>query len=61
MTEEMLSTDPQERFQDILKAAKYRERLSRMAITGSTALTVDFEELLALDSALAENIFPERC
>ncbi len=48
--------DPQERFQILLKSDKYRERISRMAIAGSTSLIVDFEELLATDSALAENI-----
>ena len=56
MTEEILVADPQERFQDFLKADKYRERISRMAIAGSTSLTVDFEELLTTDSALAENL-----
>jgi replicative DNA helicase Mcm len=55
LTEEMLA-DPQERFQDFLKSDKYRERLSRMAVAGDTSLTVDFEELLALDAALAESI-----
>jgi len=53
---EMLVADPQERFQDFLKSDKYRERISRMAIAGSTSLIIDFEELLAADSALAENI-----
>jgi len=56
LTEEMLVADPQERFQDFLKSDKYRERISRMAIAGSTSLILDFEELLATDSALAENI-----
>ncbi|KPV64382.1 MAG: Minichromosome maintenance protein MCM [Candidatus Bathyarchaeota archaeon BA2] len=53
---EMLVADPQERFQDFLKSDKYRERISRMAIAGSTSLIVDFEELLATDSALAESM-----
>jgi len=52
----MLVADPQERFQDFLKSDKYRERISRMAIAGSTSLTVDFEEILATDSALAESV-----
>jgi len=55
LTEEMLA-DPQERFQDFLKSDKYRERLSRMAVAGSTSLIVDFEELLAADAALAESV-----
>ncbi len=56
MTEEIVAADPQERLQDFLKSDKYRERLSRMAISGSTSLMVDFEELLATETALAENI-----
>ena len=56
MTEEIVAADPQERLQDFLKSDKYRERLSRMAIAGNTSLTIDFEELLAVETALAENI-----
>jgi len=56
LTNEMLTTDPQERFQDILTSDKYRQRISEMAITGKTSLTVDFEDLMATDSALAENV-----
>ncbi|MCW4002011.1 MAG: minichromosome maintenance protein MCM, partial [Candidatus Bathyarchaeota archaeon] len=59
MTEEIVATDPQERLQDFLKSDKYRERLSRMAITGSTSLIIDFEELLALETTLAENILED--
>ncbi len=53
---EMLATDPQERFQDILTSDKYRQRISEMAITGKTSLIVDFEDLMETDSALAENV-----
>ena len=56
MTEEISLADPQERFQDFLKSEKYRQRISQMAITGSTSLILDFEDLLATDSALAESI-----
>jgi replicative DNA helicase Mcm len=56
LTDEMLTTDPQERFQDILTSDKYRQRISEMAIAGKTSLIVDFEDLLATDSALAENV-----
>jgi len=55
LTNEMLTADPQERFQDILTSDKYRQRISEMAIAGKTSLIVDFEDLLATDSALAEN------
>jgi replicative DNA helicase Mcm len=56
LTEEIVAADPEERLQDFLKSDKYRERLSRMAIAGSTSLIADFEELLAVETALAENI-----
>ena len=56
MTNEILTTDPQERFQDILTSDKYRQRISEMAIAGKTSLIVDFEDLLATDSAIAENV-----
>jgi replicative DNA helicase Mcm len=59
LTEEIVAADPQERLQDFLKSDKYRERLSRMAIAGSTSLIVDFEELLTLETELAENILED--
>ncbi len=55
MTEELIA-DPQERFQDFLRSEKYRRRISQLPITGSTSLIVDFEDLLATDPELAENI-----
>ncbi len=55
MTEvEVAAAGPQERFQDFLKSDKYRQRFSQMAISESTSLIVDFEDLLITDSALAE-------
>jgi replicative DNA helicase Mcm len=56
LTEEIVVADPQERLQDFLKSDKYRERISRMATAGSTSLVADFEELLAVETALAESI-----
>jgi replicative DNA helicase Mcm len=56
LTEEILVGGPQERFQDFLKSTKYRERISQMAIAGKTSVMVDFEDLIAVDSALAEDI-----
>jgi len=56
MTEEVSVADPQERFQDFFKSDKYRQRFSEMAITSKTSLVVDFEDLLATDSALAEGV-----
>jgi len=56
MTEETITTDPQQRFQDFLKSEKYRKRISQMAISGVTSLTVDIEDLLTADSDFAENL-----
>ncbi len=53
---EEVEIDPQQRFEDFLKQDKYRERLSKMAITNSTSLVVDFEHLMVFDMALAENL-----
>jgi len=54
--EEIVVSGPQERFQDFLKSEKNRERISQMAVTGKTSLIVDFDDLLAFDSALAQSI-----
>jgi len=51
---EVAAAGPQERFQDFLKSDKYRQRFSQMAISDSTSLIADFEDLLITDSALAE-------
>jgi len=56
LTEEALVADPQERFQDFFRSDKYRQRFSEMAIVSKTSLVVDFEDLLATDSALAESV-----
>ena len=56
MVEEIEVGDPQERFQNFLKTEDYRQRLSQMAMTGKTSLTVNFEDLLAFDQALAEEL-----
>jgi len=56
MTEETVSADPQLRFQDFLKSEKYRKRLSQMAVSGSTSLVVDFEDLSIADRDFAENL-----
>ncbi len=59
MTEEILVADPQERFQNILRIDKYRQRLSQMAISGAASLIVDFEDALTTDSELAESVIEE--
>jgi replicative DNA helicase Mcm len=56
MMEELEVADPQEQFQEFFKTKKYRQRISQMAVTGITSLTVEFESLLAFDRGLAEEI-----
>ena len=53
---ETKTLDPVERFQNFLKSDKYRQRLSQMAVSGVNTLIVDFEDLMAVDPSLAENI-----
>jgi|Deesub1362B_J571_1020462.scaffolds.fasta_scaffold00944_2 replicative DNA helicase Mcm len=56
MTQELEDVDPQERFQEFFKIEKYRQKIAQLAITNKKSLIVDFEELLAFDQKLAENI-----
>jgi len=53
---ELLTEEPQDRFQNFFKLDKYRQNLSMMVIKGSTSLSVDFEDLLISDQELGENI-----
>jgi len=59
MTEETISLDPQQRFQDFLKSDKYRKRISQMAVQGSTSLTIDFEDLSIADRDFAQNLIEQ--
>jgi replicative DNA helicase Mcm len=56
MTEETLTEDPEELFLDFFKSDKYRERLSVMAVSGKKSFTVDFDELLAAEPKLAQQL-----
>jgi replicative DNA helicase Mcm len=56
MTEETLTEDPEELFLDFFKSDKYRERLSVMAISGKKSFVVDFDELLAAEPKLAQQL-----
>jgi len=56
MTEDLEAVDPQERFQDFLKTERYRQRISQMALTGTTSLVMEFEDLLTFDQRLAEEL-----
>ncbi len=55
MTEE-IEVDPQQRFEDFLKQAKYRERISQMAVANSTSLVADFEDIMIFDMGLGESL-----
>ncbi len=56
MTEELEVIDPQERFQELFKTEKYRQRISQLAVSGKLSLTVDFDDLVAFDQMIAEAI-----
>ena len=56
MVEEMEIIDSQERFQNFFKTEEYRKRLSQMAMGGRTSVIVAFEDLLAFDQKLAEEL-----
>jgi replicative DNA helicase Mcm len=56
LARELSTVDPQERFLDFFKKEKYRQKISQMAITGRTSITLDFEELFAFDQRLAERL-----
>ncbi|GAI17535.1 unnamed protein product, partial [marine sediment metagenome] len=56
MTEEMLTADPEELFLDFFKADKYRERISGIAVSGSKSFVVDFDELLAAEPKLVQQL-----
>ncbi|HXX88524.1 MAG TPA: minichromosome maintenance protein MCM [Candidatus Acidoferrum sp.] len=56
MSEGLETVDPQEQFQEFLKTEKYRQRISQMAVGGKTSITVDFEDLLAFDQRLADQL-----
>jgi replicative DNA helicase Mcm len=56
MTEETLTADPEELFLDFFKSDKYRERLSVMAVSDKKSFVVDFDELLAAESKLAQQL-----
>ncbi|MDH5374614.1 MAG: minichromosome maintenance protein MCM [Candidatus Bathyarchaeota archaeon] len=56
MTEELEVIDPQERFQELFKTEKYRQRISQIAVAGKTSLIADFEDLLTFDQELTEEL-----
>ena len=56
MAKETPLIDPQERFLEFFKKEKYRQRISQLAITGKSSVTIDFDELYGFDQALAEQL-----
>src|SRR3972149_2613867 len=56
MARELETIAPQDRFLEVFKKEKYRQRISQTAITGRESITVDFEELFAFDQRLAERL-----
>jgi replicative DNA helicase Mcm len=56
MTEETLTADPEALFLDLFKMDKYRERISNMAVSGNKSFVVDFDELLAAEPQLAQQL-----
>jgi replicative DNA helicase Mcm len=56
MTEELEVIDPQERFQELFKMEKYRQRISQLAVSGKTSLIVEFEDILTFDHRLADKL-----
>ena len=56
MTNEQLTVDPQQRFQEFFKREKYRQRIGQLAISGKNSIIIDFEELYGFDQALAEQM-----
>ncbi len=56
MAKDVELADPQERFLEFFKKEKYRQRISQLAITGKSSVTIDFDELYGFDQALAEHL-----
>ncbi|MCS7115601.1 MAG: minichromosome maintenance protein MCM [Nitrososphaerota archaeon] len=53
---ELEAIDPQERFLELFKTEKYRQRISQLAISGKTSLIVEFEDILTFDHRLANEL-----
>ncbi|MEM1538860.1 MAG: minichromosome maintenance protein MCM [Candidatus Bathyarchaeia archaeon] len=53
---ELEAIDPQERFLELFKTEKYRQRISQLAISGKTSLIVEFEDILTFDHKLANEL-----
>ncbi len=56
MTEELEVIDPQEHLQELFKKEEYRQRIAQVAVAGRTTLIVHFDDLLAFDQELSEEL-----
>jgi replicative DNA helicase Mcm len=56
LTEEVQVIDPQERFLELFKTEKYRQRISQLAVSGKTSLIVEFEDVLTFDHRIADKL-----
>ncbi|MCL1978529.1 MAG: minichromosome maintenance protein MCM [Candidatus Bathyarchaeota archaeon] len=66
MAKDVEQVDPQERFLEFFKIfnvdsekgqkEKYRTKISQLAITGKTSVTINFDELYSFDQTLAEQL-----
>ena len=53
---ELVVEKPLEKFNELFKTPKYRQRIAQMALNASTSLLLDFEDLLIADPRLAEEL-----
>ena len=53
---EIVVEKPLEKFNSLFKTPKYRQRMAQMALNASTSVILDFEDLLIVDSHLADEL-----
>ncbi len=53
---ELVTENPQEELQNFFKSLKYRQRIARMPLDGTSSLILDFEDLLVANRQLAEGL-----
>ncbi|MEM1607379.1 MAG: minichromosome maintenance protein MCM [Candidatus Bathyarchaeia archaeon] len=53
---ELIVEKPLEKFSSLFKTPKYRHRIAQMALSASTSLILDFEDLLVVDPRLADGL-----
>ena len=56
MTNNQLTVDPQQLFQEFFKKEKYRQRIAQLGISGKNSIAIDFAELYGFDRELAEQL-----